>query len=119
MGEYALFAGASERSVALGSCGHVEFARDRLHLFEFVRWWVVSEGGWQLNDELGCLVSGGRVVHPGRGGLEFGVPLQPARDSIGERHLDTECGQVAGDPALAQPLQRVSGTFRPRVAARR
>ena len=52
MGEYALFAGTSERSVALGSRGYVEFARDRLHLFEFVRRGVVAESRRQLDDEL-------------------------------------------------------------------
>ena len=61
MGEHALFSGAAERSVALGSSGHVEFARDRLHLVEFVRWGVVPESRWQLDDELGCLRSVGRT----------------------------------------------------------
>ena len=108
MGEHALFSGAAERSVALGSSGHVEFARDRLHLVEFVRWGVVPESRWQLDDELGCLRSVGRLVHAGRGCLELGVPMQPARDSIGEGHLDIECGYPQG----ISPLRRLSGAAR-------
>ena len=104
MGEHALFPGASERSVALGSCGHVEFARERLYLFEFVRCGVVPESRWQLDDELGCLRSVGRLVHARRGSLELGVSMQPARDSIGEGHLDIECGYVSGEQSFAEPL---------------
>ena len=37
--------------------------------------------------------------------LEFWMVMQPADDSIGKRRLDIECGQVAGDPALAETLQ--------------
>ena len=43
MCEYALLASPSESAIALGSSGRVEFARDRLHLFEFVRWGMVPE----------------------------------------------------------------------------
>lgn len=104
VGEHARFSGASERLVALGSCGHVEFARDRLHLIELVRRGVVPKSRWKLDGELGCLRNVGRLVHAGCGCLELGVAMQPARDSVSEGHLDIECGQVSGKPSLAEPL---------------
>ena len=105
MGEHALFPGASKRSVLLGSCRHVEPVRDRLHLLEFVRWGMVPESRRELDDEFGCLLGVGWRIHVRRRRLELGMAVQPAGDGIGERHLDIECGQVAGDPALAESLQ--------------
>ena len=103
--EYALFAGAPKRSVALGLRGDVEFARDRLHLFEFVWRGVVSERGWQIDDELRRLLAGSIPVHARREHLELRVAVQPAGDSILERRLDIECGQVSKEPAFAHSLQ--------------
>ena len=91
MGEYALFPGVSKRSVALGSCRHVEFARDRLHLFEFSRRGMVLESRREFNRELGCLFAVGWLVHVRCRYLNFGMAMQPAGDCIGERHLDIEC----------------------------
>ena len=92
MGEYALLASASESAIALGSCGRVELAGDRLHLFEFVRWGVVPKSRREFDRELGRLLAVGWLVRVRRRHLEFGMAMQPVGDSIGERRLDIECG---------------------------
>ena len=66
---------------------------------------MVPESRREVDDELGCLLGVGWRIHVRRRRLEFGMAMQPAGDGIGERPLEIECGQVAGDPGLAKSLQ--------------
>lgn len=66
---------------------------------------MVSERGWEINDDLPGLLGGIIPVHARREHLELRVPVQPAGDSILKRRLDIERGQISWEPAFAQPLQ--------------
>lgn len=95
----------AERAVPLVPASNVELAGNVQHLLQFLWRRLVRQFGRRANpDRCGFLktVHRTRVRQP----VELnGVQRQPSRHRIGQRHLEIECGLVAGYPVLAEPLE--------------